>query len=272
MNSIAGSHQISRKTGKIMNTHPNYKYIKTNEWNSLSIEQRKQLLNFIENEQARKQNRQPIPINFQKIEGFGSYSRVTQSYIINEALLNNNLKRINPKTGKIEQLFNSFEALDTIIHEGYHREQHLLAMGDSRVMPYLQGAKRQKFKQEVCDNFLNYSTPNYNLQDRGLTSFAEYYLQPLEISVIMKTNSDLVFNNILYNDIEYKEFLNQKLDEEKQIRLEAIKVYGPNYERELDKLREIRSFNPEKASQVESRFRDEQRRYEEENRHILRDF
>lgn len=253
-----------------MENSAEYKYFTTDKWNNLTIEQRKQLLMFVENRQAIKQNRCPIPIQFQKIDGFGSYSRNSQIYVLNEDLLKNNIKSTDYLTGKTEYEFNSFEALDTIIHEGYHREQHLLAMGNQRVMPHLTGYRREKYREKVCENFLNYSTPNYNLKGRGLTSFPEYYLQPLEISVVMNTTSDLIFNDALYPDKEYQFFLNEKIDEEKKVRIEALRVYGPNYERILSELREIRGVRPYQASQIEHRYRDIERKYELDNRQSLR--
>ncbi|CYW13527.1 Uncharacterised protein [Streptococcus suis] len=263
--------QIFRKVGKPMQNHPNYHYFLTKNWNQLSIEQRKQLLVFVEKEQAIRQNRQPIPLHFQNISGFGSYSRKHQCYIISTELLHNNSQRLHPRTGQIEQIFNSFEALDTIIHEGYHREQHLLTMGNQQVMPYLQGSKREEYKRKICENFSNYSTPNHNTKGRGQTSFPEYYLQPLEISVVMQTNSDLVFNNTLYQDVDYQRFLRQKIEEEKLVRLEALKVYGPDYEKTLSELREIRAIDPRLANQREQGYRIEQERFEKENQRLSRE-
>lgn len=254
-----------------MRNNPKYLNFTTARWNQLSIDERKQLLAFVENEQALRQKRQPIPIYFLDIEDYGSYSRDQQVYILSKQLLENNTSRINER-GQSERTFNSFEALDTIIHEGYHREQHLLIMGDPNVMPYIEkGPKREKVKQIIRENFSNYSVPNDSLSGRGVTGFPEYYLQPIEISVVEQTTSDLIFNDALYQDREYQTFLNQKIDEEKQIRVESLKVYGPDYERKLTELREMRSRVPLQASQREIKYRKDQERYERDNRSLSRE-
>ncbi len=216
-----------------------YKFFKTKNWNSLDTNTKKTVLQQIENQQALKQNRQPIPIVFEQLEmnQLGAYSPTNQKIVLNE-----------------NQLRNNYQCLETVIHEGYHREQHLFEKGDPSVLNWINNPELEnEIKRLWQENMNNYS---------HLRSYEEYFFQPIELDVVERTYQEMVWNNELYSEPDYINYLSQKSDYIKDIRTEATKVYGVDYMERLTGLREIGQNNPHQAEIREKQYRKEQERYE----------
>lgn len=217
-----------------------YRYFKKSNWQQLDIQTKKTLLQKLEDAQAQKQNRQSVEVQFQKLSSsdMGAYSPITQKITLNQ-----------------NQLDDSYEVMDTVIHEGHHREQHLLAMGDTRVMSYLDTIPhlRADVQQQWRENMSNYNTTS---------SYEGYFLQPIEIDTVERTYGEMVWNNELYGYPEYQQFLAEKNNYIQKNRENAMKIYGPDYMKKLDEIREISKANPIRAGQLEQEYRVKQQQYE----------
>lgn len=212
---------------------------KTKNWESFDNMTKMRLLQEVENKQAKKQNRTPIRIIFKELDkrNLGAYSPSEEKIILNKNILDNN-----------------FFALETVIHEGHHRQQHMLAKNDSKVFTYLNDRYdiREKTKEEWTENMKNYSNS---------LSYETYYLQPVEINAVESAYSDMLSIDELYEEQDYKQYLTDKRKYIDNVHREALKRYGSNYQEVVKKLRTVENINPQKAKILEREYKEKQERY-----------
>lgn len=141
-------------------------------WTKLSLEQRKDLLNRIEQQIAAIEHRPPLPIDVEKMKAstFGYQSDYYHKIALNSIYVGSNSKK------------DYLEVIDTIIHEGRHAYQHYNV--DKKLIH-----ESASVVNTWRENFYNPKYQYYNsgtliipvkgrLQDVG---FRLYYYQPVEI-------------------------------------------------------------------------------------------
>ena len=141
-------------------------------WKLLSLEERKQLLNKIENQIAAIEHRPPLPVDVKKLKAstFGYQDNFFHKIALNSIYVGSNSKD------------DYLDVIDTIIHEGRHAYQHynvdkkLIHESASVVETWKQNFYDPKYKYYNGDTFI--IPIKGRLQDVG---FRLYYYQPVEI-------------------------------------------------------------------------------------------
>lgn len=146
--------------------------LKFENWTKLSLEQRKELLNRIEQQIAEIEHRPPLPIDVEKMKAstFGYQSNYYHKIALNSLYVGSNSKN------------DYLEVIDTIIHEGRHAYQHYNV--DKKLIH-----DSASIVNTWRENFYDPKYQYYNsgsciipvkgrLQDVG---FRLYYYQPVEI-------------------------------------------------------------------------------------------
>ncbi len=217
-----------------------YKHFKTINWNSYDERSKIRLLQEVEIKQAERQNRKPVPVKFEKMPDnhLGSYSPQKEKIILNESLL-----------------YNNYFALETVIHEGHHRKQHMLTKGDTKVLDFLNDRPDliRKTKEEWTDNMKNYSS---NL------SYETYYLQAIEVDAVESAYADMLRIDELYHENDYQNFLTNRRQYIDKIHRDAVKKYGIDYQETVNQLRELENNMPERAQALEKDYTQRQKAYE----------
>lgn len=146
--------------------------LKFENWTKLSLEQRKELLNRIEQQIAAIEHRPPLPIDVEKMKAstFGYQSNYYHKIALNSLYVGSNSKN------------DYLEVIDTIIHEGRHAYQHynvdkkLIHDSASVVNTWRENFYDPKYQYYNSGSCI--IPVKGRLQDVG---FRLYYYQPVEI-------------------------------------------------------------------------------------------
>lgn len=146
--------------------------LKFENWTELSLEQRKELMNRIEQQIAAIEHRPPLPIDVEKMKAstFGYQSNYYHKIALNSLYVGSNSKN------------DYLEVIDTIIHEGRHAYQHynvdkkLIHDSASVVNTWRENFYDPKYQYYNSGSCI--IPVKGRLQDVG---FRLYYYQPVEI-------------------------------------------------------------------------------------------
>lgn len=130
-------------------------------WKELSPEERLEVLQNFENEVARIEHRDALPIRSDDLGNcvYGQYSPQTNDITINESLLESDSKE------------DYLQALNTYFHEGRHAYQ-FYNLTTERIEP----------NSELYQSWdVNLNVLGYNSGDYGYFGYEEYYTQPVEV-------------------------------------------------------------------------------------------
>lgn len=161
----------SEVTEQIADYLCNIERLKYENWQKLSLEERKELLNTIERQIAAIEHRPPLPIEVEKMKAstFGYQDSYHHKIALNSIYVNSN------------KLDDYNEVIDTIIHEGRHAYQHYNV--DKKLI-HESASVVQTWKENFYDpKYQYYSGERCIIPIRGRlldVGYRLYYYQPVE--------------------------------------------------------------------------------------------